>query len=272
MSRKYAAHSMIYTQSARYYDALNRGRGKNYAAEAARLTDIAMESKRSGGKELLDIGCGTGMHLKYLRENFDCEGLDVDRSMLDIARERNPGMTFHQADMMGFNLGKQYDVITCLFNSIGSLPNTQRLEQALQTFVRHLKPGGVVLLEPWLRPEEWRDGHVEAVYVDEPDLKVARMSVGRHDANVAVLNYHYMVASRDGIRTFTEAHRLTMFTDEEYRTAFRHAALIADYLEDGLTGRGLFIGATPQWEGVGSTGEIPTTNATFAGRDQGVSG
>ena len=261
---------MIYTQSAKYYDALNRGRGKDYAGEAARIAAIAAEHKHSGGKELLDIGCGTGRHIEYLRDTFHCEGLDVDRSMLDIARERNPGVTFHQADMIGFNLGKKYDVITCLFSSIGYLPNVQRLEQSLQTFVRHLKPGGVIIIEPWIRPQDWRDGNVQALFVDEPDLKVARMCVSRHDGNVAVLNFHYMVASRDGIRTFTEAHRLTMFTEDEYRAAFRSAGLLVDYDPSGLTGRGLFVGATPQWGG--GAGEVAATNATFAGRHQGVSG
>ena len=258
---------MIYTQSAKYYDALNRGRGKDYSGEAARVTQIVRAHKRSAGNDLLDIGCGTGRHIEYLRDGFHCEGLDVDRSMLDIARTRNPDVNFHQADMIGFNLGRKYDVITCLFGSIGYLPNVQRLEQSLQTFVRHLKPGGVILVEPWIRPQDWRDGHVQAVFVDEPALKVARMSVSRHDGNVAVLNFHYMVASSDGIRTFTEAHRLTMFTDEEYRTAFRNAGLLVDYDDGGLTGRGLFIGATPQWDG----GEVGPSDATFSVAHQGVS-
>lgn len=261
---------MIYTQSARYYDALNRGRGKDYAGEAARVAEIALERKRSPGKALLDIGCGTGLHIAQWKNTFECEGLDVDRSMLDIAREHNPGVTFHQADMIGFNLGKKYDVITCLFSAVGNLPNTQRLEQALQTFVRHLKPGGVVMVEPWVRPPDWQDGRVQALFVDEDDLKVARMGVSRHDGNVAVLNYHYMVASRDGIRTFTEAHRLTMFTDDEYRAAFRRAGLVIDYDERGLTERGLFIGVTPQWDAAHETGEINGAGTTFAAKNQGV--
>jgi len=167
----------MYTQSAKYYDALYRALGKDYVQDARTIERIASERCRSGGNQLLDVGCGTGAHIAELAQHFECVGLDVNRSMLDIAHERNPQAAFQQADMIGFNLGKKFDVITCLFGSVGYLPNTQRLEQTLQGFVRHLKPGGVVILEPWIRPQQWRDVEVSALYVDEPDMKVARMNV-----------------------------------------------------------------------------------------------
>lgn len=232
----------MYTQSAKYYDALYGALGKDYVQEAERVKEIVSERCRSGGNTLLDIGCGTGKHIEALSDRFACEGLDVDRTMLDLARERNPGVAFHLGDMIGFNLGKRFDAVTCLFGSIGYAPTLARLEQSIQTFARHLKPGGVLIIEPWVRPEDWKDGQVNALFVNEPDLKVARMSVARRDSNVSILNFHYMVASRDGIRTFTEPHRLTLFSDEEYRNAFSKAGLFFDYDASGLTpGRGLYI-------------------------------
>jgi SAM-dependent methyltransferase len=232
----------MYTQSAKYYDALYRALGKDYGDEAARIKQIVSDRCRSGGNALLDVGCGTGRHIEVLSDQFECEGLDVDRTMLDLARERNPGSAFHLGDMIGFNLGKRFDVIICLFGSIGYAPNVQRLNQTIQTFSRHLKPGGVVVVEPWVKPEDWKDAQVNALFVNEPELKVARMSVARRDANTSILNFHYMVASRDGIRTFTEPHRLTLFSDQEYREAFRRAGFFFEYEENGLTpGRGLYV-------------------------------
>ena len=232
----------MYTQSAKYYDALYGALGKDYVQEAARVKEIITERCRSGGNTLLDVGCGTGKHIEALSDRFVCEGLDVDRTMLDLARERNPGVAFHLGDMIGFNLGKRFDAVTCLFGSIGYAPTVGRLEQSIQTFARHLRPGGVMIVEPWVRPEDWKDGQVNALFVNEPELKVARMSVARRDSNVSILNFHYMVASRDGIRTFTEPHRLTLFSDEQYRDGFSKAGLFFDYDPSGLTpGRGLYI-------------------------------
>lgn len=236
------ASRFMYTQSAKYYDALYRATGKDYAVESDLIARIIEQRRRSGGKALLDIGCGTGKHIEYLRKQYECEGLDIERTMLDIARDRNPGVVFHLGDMMGFNLGKRFDAIISLFGAVGALPNVARLDQALGTFARHLRPGGVVIVEPWNSPENWKDGSVHALFVDDPELKVARMSVSRRDGNVAILNFHYMVASRDGIRTFTEPHRLTLFTAEDYRNAFRKAGLFVEFEEPGPSGRGLYVG------------------------------
>ncbi len=109
------------------------------------------------------------------------------------------------------------------------------------TFARHLRPGGVLIVEPWYSPDQWKDGNLAALFVDEPDLKVARMNVSRRDANVSIINFHYMVGSSDGIRTFTEPHRLTLFTHDEYRQALTRARFTVEHDEQGLMQRGLYI-------------------------------
>ncbi|MDQ2680158.1 MAG: class I SAM-dependent methyltransferase [Candidatus Eremiobacteraeota bacterium] len=235
----------MYTQSAKYYDALYRAVGKNYADESEQIRAILTKKLRSGGNSLLDVGCGTGLHVQHLQRDFTCEGVDIERNLLNLAAERAPQVTFHQADMISFNLFKKFDAIICLFSAIGHVPGAMRLNQTLQTFARHLRPGGVVIVEPWITPERWQDGLVSALYVDEPDLKVARMNVSRRDGNVSILHFHYMIGSTDGIRTFTEPHRLTLFTDQEYAAAFRGAALEVEHDAHGLTGRGLLIGTKP---------------------------
>lgn len=232
----------IYARSAAYYDAIQNARHKDYAHEAQQIHDQIEARRRSDGNALLDIGCGTGRHMEFLQQWYECEGLDVDRAMLAIAQSRLPGVRFHCQDMIGFNLDRRFDAIVSLFGAIAYVPNVRLLEQTMETIYRHLKPGGVVVVEPWLRPQEWHDGLVDARFADEPDLKVARMSVSRRDGNASILNYNFMVAGRDGVRTFNEPHRLMLFTDEEYRRAFARARLAVDYVPGGLTGRGLFVG------------------------------
>jgi SAM-dependent methyltransferase len=235
----------VYVRSAAYYDALHRARGKDYAIEADRLHRLIETRKTSAGNRLLDVGCGTGRHMEYLRAWYACEGLDVDRAMLAIAHERLPDIPLHVQDMIGFNLDGRFDAIVCLFGAIGYVPNVRLLDQTVETFVRHLRPGGVVIIEPWLRPQDWREGLLDAQFADEPDLKVARMSVSRRDGNVSILNFHFMVAARDGVRTFSETHRLMLFTDDEYLRALERTRLKVEYDREGLTGRGLYVGTRP---------------------------
>ncbi len=231
----------LYARSAQYYDAISNASGRNYSDEAARLHKIVEATCGSGGNALLDVGCGTGRHLDYLRAWYDCEGLDTDRAMLAIAQARLPDLKFSPYDMIGFNLDRHFDAIVAIA-SIGYVPSVRLLEQTLDGFYRHLRPGGIVIIEPWVRPEQWRDGHIEARFSDEAELKVARMSLSRRDGNVSILHYNYMIAARDGVRTFNEPHRLMLFTDDEYRRAFTRARLFVDYDGIGLRGRGLYIG------------------------------
>ncbi len=236
----------FYARSAPFYDALYRAQGKDYAAEAAHIDEILAAHHHARGADVLDAGCGTGGHLEHLRAWYACQGLDADHSMLDIARKRCPDVLLHLGDMISFNLERRFDAVLCLFSAIGYVPNAARLDQTLATFARHLRPGGVAIVEPWVTPDRWIDGHLDALFAGEPALKVARMSVSRRDGNVSILNFHYMIAQSDGVRTFTETHRMTLFTPQEYERAFARAGFALEYDERGLgSGRGLYIGTLP---------------------------
>ena len=233
----------MFSKSAQIYDAVYSA--KDYAGEARRLKAFIAGHKRSAGNTLLDIACGTGGHVPYLRDDFLYEGLDLDPQMLAVARERNPGIAFHQGDMTDFDLGRQFDVVTCLFSSIGYAGVVEKLEQAIATMARHLLPGGVLLVGPFFSPEAWHVGQPHAIFVDQPNLKIARMNVSGRRDNIALLDFHYLVASPEGIEHCTEHHELGLFTDAEYRHAFTSAGLDVVHDTEGLIGRGLYIGTQP---------------------------
>lgn len=229
-----------FAKSAATYDALNDL--KDYPAEVARLREFINTRKRSRGSRLLDVACGTGKHLELLRPDFDVEGLDAAPEMLTLARQRCPGVPFHQADMTSFELGRQFAVVACLFSAIGYCHTVEGLERAIGTMGRHLAPGGVLLVEPFIDPVEWHDRYVTAKFVDAPDFKVARMNVSRTESRLAVLDFHFMVATPAGVEQFTEVHRLALFTRQEFEQAFRAAGLEVTFDAEGLMGRGLYIG------------------------------
>ncbi len=96
----------------------------------------------------------------------------------------------------------------------------------------------MLLVEPWFAPDQFTEGHVAARFVDLPDLKIARMNVGRVEGRLSILDFHYLVATPDGVEHFTEQHELGMFTEAEYRAAFASAGLETTLDPEGLDGRG----------------------------------
>jgi len=52
--------------------------------------------------------------------------------------------------MSDFRLPQQYDVVMCLFSSIGYLKTVDRVLRAFVCFRQHLLQGGLVVVEPWL--------------------------------------------------------------------------------------------------------------------------
>jgi ubiquinone/menaquinone biosynthesis C-methylase UbiE len=137
----------MFTKSQRFYDLICSA--KNYQSEAARIRGLVEIHKRSAGKAMLDVACGTGGHIPYLRDIFTVEGLDLDPGMLDVARTRHSSIPFHHGDMVDFDLGRQFDVILCLYSSIGYVKTEPRLLKAVANMARHLRPGGILIVEPF---------------------------------------------------------------------------------------------------------------------------
>jgi ubiquinone/menaquinone biosynthesis C-methylase UbiE len=233
----------MFSKSAAYYDLLYSF--KDYAGEADKVRSAINAAKRSGGRHLLDVACGTGQHLRHLAQHFVAEGLDLDPELLAVAQRRLPDLRFTQADMADFDLGRRFDAIVCLFSSIGYVGTRDRLQLTARNVVRHLEPGGVTLVEPWLTPDAFVPGHVHALLAEAPGLKVARMSSSELREDRWLLNFHYLVGSAAGVEHFTEEHRLGLFTTDDYLAAFRGVGLQVTYDPDGISGRGLLIGVKP---------------------------
>ncbi|MDP9314204.1 MAG: class I SAM-dependent methyltransferase, partial [Chloroflexota bacterium] len=131
------------------------------------------------------------------------------------------------------------------FSSIGYVKTRSHLQQAIHTMSEHLVSGGLLMIEPWFTPDTFHPGYISAVFVDQPDLKIARMNVTTVEGTVSMLDFNYLVASIDGVDYFRERHELGLFTHQEYIAALEEQGLEVTHLADGLMGRGLYVGIKP---------------------------
>ncbi|WP_199444322.1 class I SAM-dependent DNA methyltransferase [Umezawaea beigongshangensis] len=228
-------------QHAEVYEDVLVSRGKNWAAEAQLVTRLIREACPRA-ISLLDVACGTGAHLEAFREDFtDVAGVDASRPMLDRAAARLPGVPLHQGDMREFELGRTFDAVTCMFFAVSYMPDTAELEAAVRRMAAHLRPGGVLVAEPWWFPERFIDGYVDGHLVREEHRLISRVTRSVRDGDTTRMEVRIVVAEPSGIREFTEYEIVSLFTLDEYLTAFRAAGCDARFLPGEPNRRGLLV-------------------------------
>ena len=233
---------LLHGKLAKYYDRIYSF--KDYLDEAVRIQNLIIKYLRSESNMLLDVACGTGLHLKHLKDDFSCTGVDISKAMLKIARKNAPGVTFKEADMKTLKLRKQFDIIMCLLSSVGYVKTYSSLKRTIQNFSSHLKKGGIALIEPSHANSFYVRGEPRITMYDGKVAKIARVNVANIRQATAVLNMHVLVAEKGKDASyFRDAHELGLFGINKTLAIMKEVGLKSKYLKNGLmTGRELFIG------------------------------
>ena len=224
-----------------YYDKICAGRGKDYESESRTVIEI-IRQRRPEAKSLLDVACGTGGHLIHSKHHFSTYGIDKDRKMLDVAQDRCPDVPLFQCNMLDFNLQRTFDAIMCMYGSISYLQDAAQLQAALRGFRKHVLPGGILIVEPFVSPDAYRVHDVAMITSDQPELKITRMHVSAREGNLAVLDHHFLIAEPSGVRYFVERQKLVLFTKDEFVRAFESAGFRFEHLRHHVFRHGLFVG------------------------------
>lgn len=235
----------LYDDLAKYYDPIYTM--KDYGRDAALLHDLLLAEGIDDGSRLVEAACGTGSYLVPLSDWYEVEGYDLEESMLAIAREKLPEVPLRRADMSKHVPSEPADVVACLFSSIGYVYPEERMRAAIRCFADSVRPGGVVVIGPWIDPADCVTGQPNLHTYEDDDLKLARACVMEVEDRLCRLEMHWLVVRRNrGTEHFVDEHRLMMYTADEYAAAFEAAGLDVRFLSgEGVPERGLWIGRKP---------------------------
>jgi SAM-dependent methyltransferase len=236
-------------QHAAVFDAAFHSRGKDYPREAGAIVEMVRD-RYPGARTLLDVACGTGLHLEIFARDFDhVEGVDLSPDMLAIARQRLPGVPLSAGDMRTFDVGRTFDAVTCMSNAVAEMQTLDELAAAMRRMAAHLVPGGVLVVEPWYFPESYLEGYVGGHLFRDGDRVVSRVTHSTRDGDLARHTVAFTVAEPTGITQFTEVCVLGMFTRDEYVDALEQAGVTAELVDPGFclgdgrpNGPGVFVG------------------------------
>jgi SAM-dependent methyltransferase len=229
----------MFENSAKWYDALYSF--KDYQQESEAIVSL-LRREHPKANSILDIACGTAEHDKYLSKKYSVDGIDINSEFIEVASKKNPDGEYFCADMTDFDLSRTYDIILCLFSSIGYVKTIDNVIKTLRCFKRHLNDDGIIVIEPWFVPAAWNpDDRVYILTGETPEGKICRMNISEQKDSLSILHFHYLIGTVNGVEHFTELHELGLFSVEEIKEAFKFAELSVKYDKEGLTGRGLYI-------------------------------
>lgn len=210
---------MVFADYAKYYNLLYKD--KNYVAEANYIISLINKYKPDT-KNILDIGCGTGLHAElFSKAGFQVHGVDLSSAMLQQAQQRaNEKLSFSQANIQKLgNLGK-YDVITALFHVISYQTTQEMLEKTFGSVCENLAKGGLFIFDCWYGPAVLTTPpEVRVKKLCDAELEVTRIAQPEMDvqANTVDVNYSVFVKNRNNnvITELQETHKMRyLFTSE----------------------------------------------------------
>jgi glycine/sarcosine N-methyltransferase len=155
---------------------------------AAELPFLQQTLRAAGARRVLDAACGTGMHAVALAQNgFSLAGADLSAGMVERARA-NAAAAQVQVPFVAAGFGHlagvfraqeidSFDAVLCLGNSLPHLLDVATLTDALDDFMRCLRPDGVLVLqnrnfdavlaqrERWMEPQSHHEGEREWIFL-----------------------------------------------------------------------------------------------------------
>lgn len=140
-------------------------RGADYDARWARLAAagksvhgeadfVEQLSTQTGGRRVLDAGCGTGrVAIELVRRGYEVVGVDIDAGMLDTARAKTPDVSWLLADLaeLRAQLTATFDVVVAAGNVMIFLgPGSEG--RVLVQLAERLAAGGALVAGFSIRP------------------------------------------------------------------------------------------------------------------------
>ena len=129
-----------YNSMAKYYDLFYSN--KSYERETDFLKKLI-----GNRKTVLDVGCGTGIHMHLLEDSgYTVDGLDLNSGMLSIAKTRVKGNLF-EANLLDFNINKKYDSIISMFAVFNHLNDYNEFEEGIMHCYEYLNEDGILIID-----------------------------------------------------------------------------------------------------------------------------
>lgn len=204
---------MVFNSYAKYYDLLYGD--KDYNKETDYIVSLIKQYTLKKNLRILDIGCGTGIHAKYLSERgYKVTGIDFSEEMIKIAQEnKNDKTEFYVADATRFNLDKKFDIILSLFHVVSYQSSNKDIQNMFLNVSKHLNPNGLFIFDFWYGPAVLTEiPSIKIKRFENIEIKVVRIAepLMNTSKNIVDVNYEIIVSNKidDSVEFIKETHTM----------------------------------------------------------------
>lgn len=201
----------LYTEFPEIYDAIQSE--WDYVRDTAfvedRLADHGID-----GRQLLEIGCGTGEHTcRLLERGFDVVAIDKYGGMLDLARDKCAA-DYCEMALPHIALDDTFDAVVMIRGVVNHLsPND--LESSFAAIRDHLEEGGILIFDNSPLPPEGNHPALDIGSTERGDYARIAHHVATDDGR---LEWRSVTFTPDG-EFFVNSREMTPFTDEDITEA-----------------------------------------------------
>lgn len=103
------------------------------------------------GKEVLELAVGTGrIAIPLAQRGLNVTGVDISTGMIAELQKKSTAVTTLVGDMRDIALPETFDLVYIIFNGISYLQTLKDQVATLKNAARHLKAGGVLVIETFI--------------------------------------------------------------------------------------------------------------------------
>lgn len=195
----------------RFYNIMYKD--KDYAKEADYIDKIIRYYQPSA-KSILDLGCGTGQHAKFLaQKGYYVHGIDMSKTMIEEAKkiESHKNPLFSLGDIRTIHLKDTFDIVISLFHVISYQTGNDDLQKAFSSAYNHLKAGGLFIFDCWYGPAVLNERPtLRSKKVENDDFNIIRLTepVLYINKNVVEVKFQFFILDRKNriIEEYKETH------------------------------------------------------------------
>jgi SAM-dependent methyltransferase len=212
----------LYRQLVSYYELIE---GRDWKSEVGLITSILRDH---GSKSLVDLGCGTGYHVRALTKlDFEATGIDISKENIRFARRKAAEEKIHPRFVVGsyydYHHPAKFDAALCLNWSIPV--RNDEVKRFLDNTYALLRPKGLLIFD-YERVSQivWSDvGKAIVQSWDQKNQLIVRVSLGQVASNV--------LYSRDVYIIYPSLHKLIVPGERSRYQADKRTSHVQVYID-----------------------------------------